>query len=328
MTRIATTDLLRAAGCGGSADNHPGTTDDYPGTTDDHPGTTDNHPGTTDDHLGTADGRARPHAIGAFNVIHLESAEAIAAGAEQAGRPVIMQISENCVKYHGSLTPIARATMAVAEAAHVPIAVHLDHATDTNLVDAAIDLGFDSVMYDGAHLDFAANLTTTAEVVRRAHAHGVGVEAELGEIGGKVGAHAPGVRTDPLEATDFVSATGVDALAVAVGSSHAMVERTSRLDLDLIAALAADLPIPLVLHGSSGVADAEIARAVTVGMRKINISTHLNKVFTAAVRTRLDADPGLVDSRKYLGPAREEFATEVARLIGVLSGVAKPAVED
>lgn len=260
-----------------------------------------------------------PHAVGAFNVIHIESAEAIAAGAETAGLPTIMQISENCVKYHGRLAPIAHATLSIAESADVPIAVHLDHATDPGLVDEAIDLGFDSVMYDGAHLDFDANVATTAEVVRRAHVRGVAVEAELGEIGGKDGAHAPGVRTDPTGASDFVAATGVDALAVAVGSSHAMVQRTSRLDLDLIAALAERLAVPLVLHGSSGVPDDEIVRAVAAGMRKINISTHLNRTFTERLRGILDSDPGLVDSRKYLGPARETFAAEVARLLTVLS---------
>ncbi|WP_166974812.1 class II fructose-bisphosphate aldolase [Brevibacterium atlanticum] len=268
-------------------------------------------------------------AVGAFNVIHIESAEAIAAGAEAAGRPTIMQISENCVKYHGRLAPIARATLSIAESANVPIAVHLDHATDPELVTEAIDLGFDSVMYDGAHLDFDANVATTAEVVRRAHAGGVAVEAELGEIGGKDGAHAPGVRTDPVEAADFVDATGVDALAVAVGSSHAMVQRTSRLDLDLIAALAQRLPVPLVLHGSSGVPDDEIVRAVAAGMRKINISTHLNRVFTERLRGVLDTDPGLVDSRKYLGPARDSFAAEVARLITLLAvGEAADGVAD
>ena len=257
-------------------------------------------------------------AIGAFNVIHLESAEAIAAGAEQAEAPVIMQISENCVKFHGSLAPIARATMAIAESARVPIAVHLDHATDVDLVTEALELGFDSVMYDGAHLSFAENCAITANVVRRAHGRGIGVEAELGEIGGKDGAHAPGVRTDPSAAAEFVTETGVDALAVAVGTSHAMVERTSRLDLELIAELAAGLPVPLVLHGSSGVADDEIRRAVAAGMAKINISTHLNKVFSGSVRTTLEAHPDMVDSRRYLGPARDAFAAETARLISLL----------
>lgn len=259
-------------------------------------------------------------AVGAFNVIHLESAEAIAAGAEAAGLPVIMQISENCVRYHGALAPIALATRAIADAAAVPVALHLDHATVTALVDEAIGLGFDSIMYDGAHLDYDANCATTAEVVRRAHDAGIAVEAELGEIGGKDGAHAPGVRTDPAEAVEFTALTGIDALAVAVGSSHAMVERTSRLDLTLIARLAEVVPVPLVLHGSSGVADDEIRRGVAAGMRKVNVSTHLNSVFTVSVRETLTANPALVDSRKYLAPAREAFAAEAARLLTLLAG--------
>ena len=258
-------------------------------------------------------------AVGAFNVIHLESAEAIATGAEAAGRPVIMQISENCVRYHGGLAPIARATQAIAASATVPVAVHLDHATDVGLVTEAIELGFDSVMYDGAHLAYDVNCQTTAEVVRSAHNRGIAVEAELGEIGGKDGAHAPGVRTDPAEAVEFAALTGVDALAVAVGSSHAMRERTSRLDLDLIVRLAGVVPVPLVLHGSSGVADAEIRRGIAAGMRKINVSTHLNAVFTAAVRETLVEHPDLVDSRKYLAPAREAFAAEVARLLALFA---------
>lgn len=259
-------------------------------------------------------------AVGAFNVIHLESAEAIAAGAEAAGLPVIMQISENCVRYHGALAPIALATRAIADAAAVPVALHLDHATDTALVDEAIGLGFDSIMYDGAHLDYDANCATTAEVVRRAHDAGIAVEAELGEIGGKDGAHAPGVRTDPAEAVEFAALTGIDALAVAVGSTHARLERTSELDLTLIARLAEVVPVPLVLHGSSGVADDEIRRGVAAGMRKVNVSTHLNSVFTAAVRETLTANPALVDSRKYLAPAREAFAAETARLLTLLAG--------
>jgi fructose-bisphosphate aldolase class II len=151
------------------------------------------------------------------------------------------------------------------------------------------------------------------------HQRGVYVEAELGEVGGKDGVHAPGARTDPGQALAFVRATGVDALAVAVGSSHAMTERTITLDKDLISALHAALPVPLVLHGSSGVPDDEIRRAVAAGMTKINISTHLVSVFTATVREVLTARPDLVDSRKYLGPARDAVAAEATRLLKVLT---------
>jgi fructose-bisphosphate aldolase class II len=263
--------------------------------------------------------------VGAFNVFSIEHAEAQVAGAEQAGMPVVLQISENAVKYHHGLEPIALATLSIARSATVPVVVHLDHATDDDLVDQAIGLrfggmGFGSVMYDASRLDYDANVAATAAVVSRAHAAGLDVEAELGEVGGKDGVHAPGARTDPADAARFVAATGVDALAVAVGSSHAMTTRTARLDLELITALRDAVGVPLVLHGSSGVPDDEIVRAVAAGMTKVNIATHLNVVFTGVVRDLVTADPKLADSRKYLGPARDAVAAEVARLLGVLAG--------
>lgn len=256
--------------------------------------------------------------VGAFNVIQLEHATALIAGAEQVGAPVILQISENAVKYHGALKPIAVATLAAAAAAEVPVVVHLDHAMDRDLVNEAVRLGFTSVMYDASKLDYADNVAATTEVTAFCHEHGVFVEAEIGEVGGKDGVHAPGARTKPEEALAFAEATGVDALAVAVGSSHAMTERTAELDFELIAQLRAAVPVPLVLHGSSGVADADLTRAVEAGMTKVNIATHLNNVFTATVRQVLADQPNLVDTRKYLGPARTAVATEVARLLTLL----------
>jgi fructose-bisphosphate aldolase, class II len=199
--------------------------------------------------------------------------------------------------------------------------VHLDHAMDRDLVTEAVSLGFTSVMYDASRLEYAENVAATAEVTGFCHDHGVFVEAELGEVGGKDGVHAPGARTRPGEAVAFVEATGVDALAVAVGSSHAMTERTAQLDFELIAALRAAVPVPLVLHGSSGVADADLTRAVEAGVTKVNIATHLNTVFTGVVRRILADQPALVDTRKYLGPARDAVAAEVARLLGVLKAV-------
>lgn len=258
--------------------------------------------------------------VGAFNVIGVEHAEALVAGAEAADRPVILQISENAAKFHRGLAPIGAATLEIARAATVPTVVHLDHATDERLIDQAVALGFTSVMYDGATLDYAGNVARTVEVVRRAHSAGVWVEAELGEVGGKDGAHAPGVKTDPTEAVEFVAATGVDALAIAVGSSHAMTERTATLDLDRIGEIAAAVSIPLVLHGSSGVADDTIAAGITAGLTKINVSTHLNKVFSAALRDYLAQNTEVVDPRKYLGAARDTLAGEITRLLGVFAG--------
>jgi len=257
-------------------------------------------------------------AVGAFNVIGIEHAEAIVAGAEAAGAPVVLQISENCVAYHGALAPIGLAALAIARSAAVPVVVHLDHATAEPLVFTAAELGIGSVMFDASARPHDANVAATAAVAAWCHERGIWVEAELGEIGGKDGVHAAGARTKPPEAADYVAATGVDALAVAVGSSHAMLSRDAVLDLDLIAAIHRAVPVPLVLHGSSGVPDDMLAAAVRAGMTKINIATQLNKVYTAAVRERLAADATLVDPRKYGAAGRDAVAAEVTRLLTVL----------
>jgi fructose-bisphosphate aldolase, class II len=242
------------------------------------------------------------------------------AGAEAAGLPVVLQISENCVAYHGSLEPIALAALAIAKQAGVQVAVHLDHATSAGLVRAAAELGISSAMFDASALSYADNVAATAELAEWCHERGIWVEAELGEIGGKDGVHAPGARTSPDDAARYVAATGVDALAVAVGSSHAMLTRDAVLDFALIGAIRARVPepVPLVLHGSSGVADESLGKAVMAGMTKINIATQLNKTYTAAVRSRLAADETLVDPRKYGSAGRDAVAAEVARLLGVL----------
>lgn len=254
-------------------------------------------------------------ALLAFNVVLLETAEALVTAAEEAARPVILQISQNCVRYHGSLAPIGAATVELARQAGVPVSVHLDHADDTDLIREAVELGFDSVMYDGSALGDQMNSSMTAEIATACHAAGVSVEAELGEIGGKDGVHSPTARTDPRAARDFVASTGVDSLAVAVGSSHAMLTREAQLDFELITRLADAVPVPLVLHGSSGVRETDLKSAVAAGIRKINISTHLNKIFTQALRARLADQPALHDPRKYVLPGREAVTAEAARML-------------
>ncbi|MFD3516117.1 ketose-bisphosphate aldolase [Streptomyces sp. NPDC058657] len=261
-------------------------------------------------------------ALAAFNVITLEHAEAIALGAEQAGdSPAVLQISENAVKFHGgNVLALAAAAAAVARASSAPLSLHLDHVVSVDLLHAAHEAGFSSAMFDASKLSYEDNVEATAEAVRWGHARGIWIEAELGKVGGKDGeapldAHTPGVRTDPQEAAAYVAATGVDALAVAVGSSHAMTERTAALDHNLIGALRDAVPVPLVLHGSSGVPDDEIRRAVTSGMVKINVGTALNTAFTGAVRAYLDAHPTAVDPRKYLVPGREAMAATVTHFL-------------
>ena len=269
--------------------------------------------------------RAAGRGAGAFNVISLEHAEAIVAGAESAALPVILQISENAVRFHhGHPRPIAFAAAAVAETATVPVSLHLDHVEAERLLHQAADAGFSSVMYDASKRDYADNVAATRAAANWAHAHDLWLEAELGEVGGKDGAHAPGVRTDPDEAANYVRETNVDALAVAVGSSHAMTDQTAQLDHDLIAALRAAVPVPLVLHGSSGVADDELRRAVTQGIVKINVGTILNIAYTRAVRDTLHTQPDLVDPRKYLNPARDQITVVVQRILTALD----PATSD
>lgn len=258
-------------------------------------------------------------AVGAFNVILLEHAEALVAGAEKAGLPVILQISENCVNYHKALKPISLATIAIAESSTVPVSVHLDHAESEELVKQALDLGYDSIMFDGSKLPYVENVAASLRVAELCKKYGATLEVEIGEVGGKDGVHAPGVRTRPDEALAFAQATGTNLLAVAVGSSHAMTTRDASLDFDLISEIERTAKVPLVLHGSSGVSDQDLQRAVRAGMSKINIATHLNGVFTHEIRRALDENPQLVDPRKYVGLGREAIADEVARLLTLLN---------
>lgn len=269
-------------------------------------------------------------AVLAFNVITIEHAEGVADGVERAGAAALIQISENTVLFHGGrLAPLVSACALIAEHSSAPLAVHLDHFQDVSLIADAIGTagasGASSIMIDAAHLSYRDNVERTRSLTRDAHDAGLWVEAELGEVGGKsnapMSAHAPGARTDPDEAAAFIDATGVDALAVAVGSSHAMTSRDAVLDLDLIAHLAAAVPVPLVLHGSSGVPDDQLRRAVDAGIRKLNVGTALNVAFTGAVREALSANATSTDPRTYLAAGRRALGDAVADLCHVAAGV-------
>ena len=257
-------------------------------------------------------------AVAAFNVITLEFAEGIVLGAERAGLPALLSISHNAVRFHGGIAPIAAGCRELAAAASVPIGLHLDHCEDGALVLESARLGFGSAMFDASTLPYDENVAETERVTRLAHELGLFIEAELGEIGGKDGAHAPGVRTDPADAAAFVAATNVDALAVAVGTSHAMSERTAVPDADLISRLRSAVAVPLVLHGSSGVADDAIRAAVAAGIRKVNVGTQLSAAYSEALASGLASRTG-ADPRAALSAARESIAASVERLLGVIS---------
>jgi fructose-bisphosphate aldolase, class II len=267
------------------------------------------------------DASSRGGGVAAFNVITLEHAEGIVEGARRSGRPVILQVSENTVRFHGGLIgPLAAALAALASEADVPVSLHLDHAETSGLWHDAAAAGYSSVMVDCGSLPYEQNVAITADVTKLLQQQGLSVEAELGYVGGKdtqvANAHTPGTRTDSKQAAAFVAATGVDALAVAVGSSHAMTTQTAELDLDLIAALRDAVPVPLVLHGSSGVPDEMLRAAVRAGIVKVNIGTALNVAYTGALRDALSAK---ADPRPALTAARAAVADTVSHLIDVVT---------
>lgn len=269
-----------------------------------------------------ADAAARGRAVPAFNVVSLDQAEGVVRGAEDAGVAVLLQVSENAIRYHGAFAPLLAACRELAAESGVAVGVHVDHVEDADLAGAILargaELGVGSLMFDAARLPYDENTALTARVVADGHARGIWVEGELGEVGGKNGAHAPGVRTDPGEARDFVTATGVDGLAVAVGSVHAMTDRSAHLDLDLVARLADAVDVPLVLHGSSGVADEVLRDAVAAGIRKVNVGTALGIAATARLRADLAARPDAVDPRSYSRGARDAVRDVVASLAAVV----------
>ncbi len=259
--------------------------------------------------------RAMPrYGVLAFNVIGLEHAEAIVEGAEAERAPVILQISQNAVRYRrGAIEPIAAACREIAHAARVPVSLHLDHATTHDFCLRAAEAGISSIMFDASISSHERNVELTAQEVVWAHGKGLTMEGEIGIVGGKEGAVTTlEGMTDPRDAASYVAATMVDALAVAVGTEHGMIERRAVLDLARIDALFAAVDVPLVLHGSSGVAAEVLVEAVRRGISKVNMATQLNVAFTGAIRAHLDRHPEKIDPRTY-GDAGREAMVNVVR---------------
>lgn len=255
------------------------------------------------------------YAVGAFNCNNMEIVQAIVAAAEAERAPVILQASQGAIKYAGLDFIVAMARQA-AEKASVPVALHLDHGTSFAQVMQCIRAGFSSVMIDGSKLPLEENIALTRQVLAVARAVGVSVEAELGKIGGTEDdisvADWEAMLTDPEEARYFVEQTGVDSLAIAIGTAHGRYKGEPRLDFDRLARVRSLIRVPIVLHGSSGVPDEAIRRAISLGVRKVNIDTNIREAFVAAARRVIDAHPDEIDPRKILGPAREA-ATEIIR---------------
>jgi fructose-bisphosphate aldolase class II len=202
----------------------------------------------------------------------------------------------------------------------VPVALHLDHATTHALCVRAAEAGISSIMFDASTDEHERNIALTAAEADWAQANGLSIEGELGVVGGKEGVVSTvETMTDPEEAARYVAATGIDALAIAVGTEHGMTERRASLDLERIAAIRERVDVPLVLHGSSGVPAEVLEAAVRCGITKVNLATQLNAAFTGAVRAYLDAHPDVTDPRKYGEPGRaaiEGVVRDILRLVG------------
>ncbi len=270
--------------------------------------------------------QAEKFAVGAFNANTLEQIQAIVMAAQAEQAPVIIQISGNAARHIGAgsrlvgLRVVAEMGRAIAETVSVPVVLHLDHGTQTEVLQV-LALGFTSVMFDGSDLLFEENIARTRELCSAAHEVGACFEAELGEV---PRAGVPGLEegelTDPSQVAEFAERTGVDALAVAIGSVHALRRKEVALDFARLDAIHAAVSTPLVLHGSSGVLDDSICEGIRRGLCKVNVATQLNGVFTQAIRDYLAAHPDDVDPRKFLAPARASMAEQVRermRLFGV-----------
>ena len=255
------------------------------------------------------------YAVGAFNANNMEIVQAIVEAAEKEKSPVIMQASQGAIKYAG-LEFITGMVKIAAEEASVPVALHLDHGTDFDQVVKCIRSGFSSVMYDGSKLSLEDNIAITNKVLDMARPIGVSVEAELGKIGGTEDlVHVEdkdAVFTDPEEARYFVEKTGIESLAIAIGTAHGQYKGEPKLDLERLKKIKALTRIPLVLHGSSGVPDEAVQAAIKLGICKVNIDTNIREAFVWKMREVIKNKPDEIDPRKILGPARDA-AVEIIR---------------
>lgn len=259
-------------------------------------------------------------AIAAFSTYTLESTRAICAAAEQTGLPVLVQAGASSFRAAGRET-LAAVALAAAREASVPVGVHLDHSRDLEEIRACIALGYTSVMVDGSHLPFEENVALTRIVVEEAHAVGVWVEAEIGAVAGDedVSRSAEAITlTEPDEAAAFTERTGIDALAVAVGTVHGFTTRPVHVDLDRLRRIAAVTPVPLVLHGGSGLPDEELQAAVRGGMAKVNINAELRRAYLGALTASLaEGGDDVASLQERAIAAMVQLASEKMRLLAM-----------
>ncbi len=255
------------------------------------------------------------YAVGQYNINNLEWTQAILAAAEEEKSPVILGVSEGAARHMGGFKTVVMMVKGLLEDMNitVPVAIHLDHGSSFEKCKAAIDAGFTSVMIDASHHPFEENIETTKKVVDYAHAKGVSVEAELGTVGGQEDdVIADGViYADPQECKELVEKTGIDCLAPALGSVHGPYKGEPNLGFAEMEEIKDLTNMPLVLHGGTGIPEADIKKSISLGTSKINVNTENQIAFAKRVREVLDADKEVYDPRKFIGPGREAIKETV-----------------
>lgn len=272
------------------------------------------------------DAQKKGYAVGAFNINNMEIIQAIIEAAEESNSPVILQASQGGIKYAG-IEYISALGKLAARNAKVPVALHLDHGTDFDQVMLCIRHGFSSVMIDGSRFPLDENIAYTKKVIEVAKAVGVSVEAELGKIGGTEDHitvdEKDATFTDPQEALRFVNETDVDFLAIAVGTAHGVYKGEPKLDFDRIKTIRETISVPLVLHGSSGVSEDALKKAISLGISKINIDTDLRIAFAEGVKNFIKDNPDNIDPRKILAPAKEQMKAKIKEKMEIFGSVNK-----
>ncbi|OCA55044.1 tagatose bisphosphate family class II aldolase [Photorhabdus namnaonensis] len=266
------------------------------------------------------------YAVPAFNVHNLETIQVVAETAARLASPVILAGTPSTFSYAGT-DYLVSICQDAARRHNLPLALHLDHHEELEDISHKVTAGVRSVMIDGSHLPFEENIRKVAEVVRFCHRYDVSVEAELGRLGGQEDdlqvSSADSFFTDPLAAKAFVARTGIDSLAVAIGSAHGLYHGEPRLDFDRLAAICEQVDIPLVLHGASGIPEVMIQQAIGLGVCKVNVATDLKIAFADAVKRYFIQHPDANDPRKYIAPGKQAMQAVVEEKIRICGSAGK-----
>ena len=265
------------------------------------------------------------YAVGAFNVENMEMVQAVVAAAEELRSAVIMQTTPSTVKY-ANLNYFYENVKVAAQESSVPVVIHLDHGNSFELAMQAYRTGYTSIMIDGSHEGFEDNIALTSAVVKACHPGEVPIEAELGKVGGKEDDLDGGEGdpyTNPQEAAEFVERTGIDSLAVAIGTAHGVYKGVPKLDFSRLSEIRKAVSIPLVLHGTSGVPDEDVAECIKRGICKVNYATDLRIAFTKGINQVLKENPDTIDPKKYNAKGREEVRKYVMHKMKICQSIAK-----